>query len=126
MKELATLELRIGTLEGTLSPKDSRELRKRLMRIGVDRAEFGEAEAVPEGAKAGEILTLATITLALIPAVYPDVIKFLKDWVGLSRNRRVKIRKRNADKEVEVEYDLDDVEYDQIAELMELLDREIR
>lgn len=125
MTDYSTIEIDFQTTDDSLSPKDTLDLRNRFLRLGVARADFGAAKEVPEGAKAGEILTLATITLALLPLAYPDVVKLLKEWMGLSKDRRVKIRKRNADKEVEIEYNLGDVNIDQMRELMEMLEKEV-
>lgn len=125
LTDYSTIEIDFQTTDDSLSPKDTLDLRNRFLRLGVARADFGAAKEVPEGAKAGEILTLATITLALLPLAYPDVVKLLKEWMGLSKDRRVKIRKRNADKEVEIEYNLGDVNIDQMRELMEMLEKEV-
>jgi len=125
MSGFSTIEVIIGSTEGALPPRESLEIRKRLLRMGVAQAEFSPQEDVPEGAKAGEVLTLAAFTLALAPVVYPDVVSFFKEWIGLSKDRRVKIRKRNAEKEIELEYNLDDVDLDQMTELMAILDKEV-
>lgn len=59
----------------------------------------------PKGTKAGEILTLGALALAILPDALPTLIGFLKEWALRPGNRPVKIKVQRAEHSLEVEYD---------------------
>ena len=87
------LQLAIAEVEADSDRVD--ELTRRLMRdlheLGVESVERRSGDIAPEGAK-GDPFTWGALTLALVPALLPKLVEFLRDWARRDEGRTVKIK----------------------------------
>src|SRR5262245_58461536 len=83
----------------------TRQLLREIRDLDVELVELTSNEAVPEGAKSAEVVTLGVLAVAVLPAVIPEVIKFLQAWSMREENRTVKVKTQVGDRSLEVEYD---------------------
>ena len=64
-----------------------------------------QTAAAPSGAKAGEVLTAATVILTVLPAAVEQLLGLLRDWVGRPGNLPVKLKVSCGDRSIEAEFD---------------------
>lgn len=100
--EPSTLSLRVEGDDAREVEQATRVLREELDRLRDVRAD-AVAGVLPAGAKAAGALELGQIVLTLLGSggVAVGVIAALKDW--LTRNRRMKLRVKRGDVEVELD-----------------------
>jgi hypothetical protein len=84
--------------------------------IGVASAS-GPAQGLPEGAKAGALLTLGKLAMQVVPTAVPACVGFLKDWTLRPGTSPIKIRVQHADRSTEIEYDPRSMSQEDIKEL---------
>ena len=98
------IELQLAVSEADADAERLDQLTRRLTRglrdLGVESVERPPGEAPPEDAK-GDPFTLGTLALALVPALLPELVKFLRDWVQTRQGQTVKITTSDG---VEVEF----------------------
>ena len=89
------IELQLTVTEADADAERLDQLTRRLMRglrdLGVESVERPPGEAAPEAAK-GDPFTLGALALALVPALLPKLVEFLRDWAMRGENRTVKIK----------------------------------
>ena len=79
-------------------------LRAELTDLGVEASPLPAAAPAPAGAKTGEAFTVGALALAVLPALLPKVLDFLRHWLDRDRARGgIRIRLGNGSAEVEVE-----------------------
>lgn len=126
MNELI-LEVHIQMDDGSVARlSDMAELKNRLLSIGAEKATFDDVDNSTEGAKSSELINFASVTLVLLPILVPEIIKFLRTWAGLDKDRRVRIRKKVSNREVEIEYNIEDVSNDEIRAILDGITVEIK
>jgi hypothetical protein len=100
-----TLQLSTGDDDSTEElDRQTRQLLKEIRELDVESAELERGEQPSAGAKSGELVTLGTLVLVLLPAVAPKVIELLQAWSTRAENRIVKIKAQVEDRSIEVEY----------------------
>ncbi len=72
----------------------------------------------PKGTKGGEIVTLAALGLAILPAAIPQIIEFLKEWILRPGNRPLKIKVEGGSGSLEIEYDPRTMATDEVTRLV--------
>ena len=89
------IELQLAVTEAEADAERLDELTRRMMRdledLGVESVERPPGEAAPESAK-GDPFTWGALALALVPALLPELIEFLRDWARRNEGRTVKIK----------------------------------
>ena len=89
------IELQLAVTEAEADAERLDQLTRRLMRglrdLGVESVERPPGEAPPEDAK-GDPFTLGALALALVPALLPELVEFLRDWARRDEGRTVKIK----------------------------------
>lgn len=82
----------------------TRQLRDEMQELDVESVELVKGEAVPEGAKVIEVVTLGSLAVSVLPSIIPKLIEFLQNWLMRGENRRIKIKTQVGDRSVELEY----------------------
>jgi hypothetical protein len=90
------IDLSIAITEADADDERLDELTGHLMRdlrdLGVDSVERPETGVAPEGSK-GDAFTIGALAMAAMPAVLPNLVRFLQSWTLSSRKQRaVKIK----------------------------------
>ena len=83
----------------------TRLLLDEIQEIDVESVELVGDEAVPEGAKTAEVVTLGALAVSVLPAVVPVLVNYLQAWSRRGEGRTVKIKTQKGDQALEVAYD---------------------
>lgn len=71
-----------------------------------------------QGAKAGETAIVGAILVSALPAVLPQLITFLKEWISRGSNTTVRIKRQEEGSSLELEYDVAAISHDEIKQLV--------
>jgi hypothetical protein len=82
----------------------TRQLRSELMELEVESVDLVRAGEAPKGAKAGEILELGTLAVAVLPVFIPKIIEYLQSWSLRAESRKVSVKAQVGDRSIEIEY----------------------
>lgn len=63
-----------------------------------------ETQSASEGAMSGDVSTLGAVAIAVVSSLLPSIINFLKDLKLNNTSSLVKIRVKDADREVEAQF----------------------
>jgi hypothetical protein len=114
-----TLQLNIGEdYSAEELDRLTRQLLKEIQELEVESVELEKGEQLPEGAKSGELVTLGSLVVVLLPAVAPKVIELLQAWSSRADNRIVKIKAQVEDRSIEVEYSPATMSTDELKRLV--------
>ena len=69
----------------------TRQLLSELRETRVESAELTKGGSAPKGSK-GDLMTIGSIAVAVLPAFLPNVVSFVQDWVERGQGRTVKFR----------------------------------
>ena len=69
----------------------TRHMTRDLHDLGVGSVERPSGEAAPEAAK-GDPFTWGALALAVLPALLPELVEFLREWARRGEGRTVKIK----------------------------------
>jgi hypothetical protein len=81
----------------------ARGLLRELREQEVESAELASAGAAPEGTKAGEVITLGAVALAVLPAFLPKIVDFIQAWALRGQGRMVKFKGKVGGQDLEFE-----------------------
>lgn len=99
----------------------TRQLLADVRELEVESVELVKDGALPEGAKAGELVTLGSLAVAVLPTVAPKFMEFLQSWSTRAENRIVKIKAQVEDRSIEVEYSPATMTVDELKRLVNTL-----
>lgn len=99
----------------------TRQLRGEIDELGVESVDLVTGGAVPKGARAGELVTLGVLAVAVLPATLPHMINFLRDWSLREEKRSVKIKAQVGDRSVEVAYNPSTMSQSELKQLVDTL-----
>ena len=117
-----TLQLNIGKdYSAEELDRLTRQLLQEIQELDVESAELEKGEQPPQGAKSGELVTLGTLALVLLPAVAPKVIELLQAWSTRAENRIVRIKAQVENRSIEVEYSPTTMSTDELKRLVNTL-----
>ena len=69
----------------------TRQLLSELRETDIESAELTKGGIAPKGSK-GDLMTIGSIAVAVLPAFLPNVVSFVQDWVERGQGRTVKFR----------------------------------
>jgi len=69
----------------------TRQLLSELRETDIESAELTKGGIAPKGSK-GDLMTIGSIVVAVLPAFLPNVVSFVQDWVERGQGRTVKFR----------------------------------
>jgi hypothetical protein len=99
----------------------TRQLLTEVQELDVESAELVKGGELPQGAKAGELITLGTLAVAVLPAMAPKLLDLVQSWSMRSGNRRVKIKAQVDNRSIEVEYSPATMSADELKRLVSTL-----
>jgi hypothetical protein len=100
-----TIQLNSGEAgDGEELDQQARRLLSEIQELEVETAELVKSGDPPKGAKSGEVVTLGTLAVTLLPVVAPLVIESLQKWSRRAENRTIRIKAQVEDRSIEVEY----------------------
>jgi hypothetical protein len=70
-----------------------------------------------QGTKAGETTIVGAILVSVLPAVLPQLLTFLKEWISRG-NRTVRIKRQEESSSLELEYDISAISREEIKQLI--------
>ena len=69
----------------------TRQLLSELRETDIESAELTKGGIAPKGSK-GDLMTIGSIAVAVLPAFVPNVVSFVQDWVERGQGRTVKFK----------------------------------
>jgi hypothetical protein len=99
----------------------TRQLRSELMELEVESVDLVGAKEIPKGAKAGEVLELGTLAVAVLPVFIPKIIEYLQSWSLRAESRKVSVKAQVGDRSIEIEYSPAALSPDGLKNLVETL-----
>ena len=69
----------------------TRQLLSELQEMNVESVELTKGGPAPKGSK-GDLVTLGSIVVSVLPAFLPNIISLVQDWVGRGHGRTVKFK----------------------------------
>src|SRR5215207_1217974 len=69
----------------------TRQLLSELRETNIESAELTKGGIAPKGSK-GDMMTIGSIAVAVLPAFLPNVVGFVQDWVERGQGRTVKFK----------------------------------
>lgn len=97
------------------------ELSRSLLRELKDKsinATFMSDRWSPQGTKAGETAIVGAILVSVLPAVVPQLVTFLKEWMSRGSNTNVRIKRQEEGSSLELEYDIAAISHEEIKQLI--------
>jgi hypothetical protein len=101
----AMLDLEIVVEDASADELDNitRHLLDELRDTDVESARLGHGSAAPAGTKAVDPVTIGSIAIAVLPAVLPKLLDFLKEWATRGQGRSIKFKGKVAGQDIEFE-----------------------
>ena len=78
-----------------------------------------------KGAKSIDTIFIGALSIAVLPAMLPELIGFLRDWSNRTKNHTIKIKKQKGDNILELEYDMKNISEDDIKKILNVLNKNI-
>lgn len=102
--DFTQLNIEISASDATEEDIDrmTRQLLSELRELDVESAELTKGGPAPKGSK-GELLTIGSIAIDLLPAVLPNVIGLVQAWVMRGQGRTVKFKGKIGGQMIEFE-----------------------
>lgn len=102
-----------------------RRLRDEIRDLDVQTVELVRGPPTPAGARAGEVVALGEISVALLPVALPPLIGLLRGWLGRNRTSkiapRVRIKTQAYGRSVELEYSSETMSAGDLKEIADTL-----
>ncbi len=120
----AHLTIHIGAVEDADADEIDRLARNLLAEIKdleVESADLVREGEAPTGTKSAEVVTIGALAIAVLPAVVPKLVEFLKSWSLRAENRTVKIKTQRGDRSLEVEYSPASMSPEELKSLVDTL-----
>jgi hypothetical protein len=99
----------------------TRHMLSEIRELDVESAQLVKSGELPEGAKSGELVTLGSLAVVVLPTIAPKLIELLQSWSMRAENRTVKIKAQVADRSIEVEYSPATMSTDELKRLVSSL-----
>ena len=80
-------------------------------------------ENLPDNAMSAEAFTIGALAIAVLPAILPALIEYIKDWQFRNQGRQITIKKKDGDNEVEIIIN-PDTTIEQIESYLKLLSQD--
>ena len=117
-----TLQLDLeGEFDRDVVDRLTRQLRRELLELEVESADFIRGGELPEGAKAADAVTFGALLVAVLPSFLPKLIEFLQSWLLRAEGRKVKVKSQVGDRSIELEYAPDMMSPQALKTLVETL-----
>jgi hypothetical protein len=95
MESSEPIQFSIEVSESTAAVEDidemTRQLLSELREMDVESAELTRGGIAPKGSK-GDLMTIGSIAVAVLPAFLPNVVSLVQDWVERGQGRTVKFK----------------------------------
>ena len=95
MESSGPIQFSIEVSESNAADEDidqmTRQLLSELNEIDIESAELTKGGAAPRGSK-GDMMTIGSIAVAVLPAFLPNVVSLVQDWVKRGDGRTVKFK----------------------------------
>ncbi len=91
--DMAEFHIEISATDATEEELDriTRQLLSQLRELDVEPAQLTKSGSAPSGSK-GELMTIGSIAIEVLPAILPSVIALVQAWVTRRRDRTVKFK----------------------------------
>jgi hypothetical protein len=99
----------------------TRQLLAEIQELEVESVEIAKDGELPEGAKAGEVVTLGSLAVLVLPTVVPKLVEFLQSWSMRGENRTLKIKAQTGERAIELEYSPAAISGDELERLVNTL-----
>ena len=118
MENPLKLVLTINT-DGDVSFVDeiTRSLLRELKDESIDATSLLDHQSL-QGTKAGETAIVGAILISVLPAVLPQLLTFLKEWISRGSNTTVRIKRQKEGSSLELEYDVGAISREEIKQLI--------
>lgn len=99
----------------------TRQLRSELLDLQVESVDLIGTQAVPEGAKSAEAISLGTMAMTVLPVFVPKVMDFLQSWVTRHDGKTIKVKTQAGDRSIELEFSHKAISQGELRTMMETL-----
>jgi hypothetical protein len=123
---LKSVHLTLQLNPGQSIPDDELDLQTRQLLGEIREMEVESAQLVtdgesPAGSKSGELVTLGSLAVVVLPTIAPKLVELLQSWSLRAENRTVKVKAQVADRSIEVEYSPATMSTDELKRLVSSL-----
>lgn len=88
----------------------TRQLLRELKTFDLESVQLKSKGVAPVGTKGVEAVTIGTIAVSVLPAVFPKLVEFLQAWSLQGRGRTIKFKGRIAGQNVDFEGSFDEMQ----------------
>ena len=90
----AEFELQVSITDATDEELDrfTRQLLTEVRYTNVETAELLKEGTAPEGTMSGDVVTIGSIAIVVLPAVLPSIIALVQAWIMRGQGRTVKFK----------------------------------
>ena len=99
----------------------TRQMLIEIRELEVESAKLLKSGEAPEQTKSGELVTLGSLAVVVLPTIAPKLVELLQSWSLRAENRTVKIKAQVADRSIEVEYSPATMSTDELKRLVSSL-----
>jgi hypothetical protein len=109
---VARFDLQITMPDSSAEAIDAaaRQLLSELREQDVESAELARGGSAPDGTKSADPVTLGSLAIAVLPALLPKLLEFIKDWTGRGQGRAVKFKGKIAGQTIQFEGSAEDLQ----------------
>ena len=117
-----TLQINVGKdYDAEELDRLTRQLLTEIQDMEVESVELVKSREQLAGAKSGELVTLGSLAVVVLPVVAPKLIEFLQTWSTRAENRIVKIKAQVENRSIELEYSPATMSSDDVKRLVNTL-----
>lgn len=96
----------------------TRQLFTEIQELEVDSVTLVRDGTPPAGTKSGELVTLGSLAVVVLPTIAPKLIELLQSWLMRSENNTIRIKAQVDNRSIEVEYSPATMSADELKRLV--------
>ena len=105
---------------------ETQRLRRELQDAGAESVDPIRDGDLPEGAKAGDAVSLGALAVSVLPQMIPKLFFTLRDWLLRRENRSMKISATIGDKSITVDFNPSTMTQEQLQETIDTVTKILR
>lgn len=96
----------------------TRQLFTEIQELEVDSVTLVRDGTPPAGTKSGELVTLGSLAVVVLPTIAPKLIELLQSWLMRSENNTIRIKAQVDNRSIKVEYSPATMSADELKRLV--------
>ncbi len=103
----------------------TRSLRRELLDMQVERVDWIRSNDAPAGTKSGEMISLGTMAVTVLPIFISKFVDLLQTWVNRHEGKIVKIKTKAGNRSIEVEFSQKTLSKEDLIALLKTLNQSL-